>query len=210
MLLMIWGGLGAAFVLYVMIASAVQSGDRPGAGANAELSVPMHDPTLLVGDMSKFAYAFTPRTAPTVVFNVDGAPGMPADETAGRRLSDYRGKTILVNFWATWCAPCKQELPTLDALQKARGGADFEVVAVAADPKGRNAATKAFETIGVEHLDLLMDQRLDLAIAVGGQAALPLSILYDPAGNEVGRIVGEADWNSEEARALIERVIENG
>ncbi len=202
MLLMIWGGIGALFLVYVIIASAVQSGARPGAGVNgARAERPLTDPRLLVGEMADFAYAFSPRRAPLTVFNddVDGAP---------MTLAEYRGKAILVNFWATWCAPCKKELPALDRLQAARGGDDFAVVAVAADPKGREAATRLFDDLGVRNLDVLMDQRMALTSAVGGQPVLPLTILYDADGNEVGRLVGDAEWDSEEALALIDRAID--
>lgn len=208
-LLIFWGGLGALFVLYVMIASVVQSGDKrgderggpPAAGEAADGKVA--DRRLLTGDMAKFVYTEAARSAPAVVFNDDegGAP---------LRLSDFRGRVVLVNLWATWCAPCKKELPALDALQAARGGEDFHVATVASDPRGRAAATAMFADLGIEHLPVYMDQKLDLAMAVGGQAALPLSILYDAQGREVGRLLGDADWDGPDARALIEGVIEGG
>ncbi|MEM6415692.1 MAG: TlpA disulfide reductase family protein [Pseudomonadota bacterium] len=214
-LLHFWGGLGVILLAYIIIASSIQTGDKPGPDAVAREEVgPIQDPNLLVGSISKFTYAFMPRSAPPAVFDIDAGPGEKIGaeklKNEGRRLSDYRGKTILVNFWATWCAPCKKELPTLDALQRDLGGEAFEVVTVAADRKGRKAAQATFDELGIKNLDVFMDQRLSLVIAVGGDSALPLTILYDPAGNEVGRLVGEADWNSPEARALIERVIAAG
>ena len=198
--LILWGALGALFVVYVMATSAVQTSTRPGAGETSSGDRVVQDPKLLTGDMAKFSYAFSARTTPNVVFN-DDETGAPT------RLQDYRGKTILVNFWATWCAPCKKELPSLDLLQAELGGDGFEVVAVAADPKGREAADRLFSDLGITHLNLLLDHRLTLASATGGSTVLPLSILYDQEGREVGRLVGEANWASPEAKALIRRVV---
>ncbi len=200
MLLIVWGGFGALFVLYVIIAAGVQRADRPGAelGGAAEQR-PLRDARLLVGEMAEFNYAYTARSTPTVVFNDDpgGAP---------TRLSDFRGRTLVVNFWATWCAPCKKELPSLNALAGRVRDIEVDVLTVAADPKGRAAAEAALADLGVDDVTALMDKRLALASAIGGQAALPITIIYDRNGDEVGRLVGEADWASQEAEALVRRV----
>ena len=124
--------------------------------------------------------------------------------------SDKRGNVILVNFWATWCAPCLKELPSLDALEGALGGPDFAVVAVAADPSGPEAAGAFLEKLKLRNLKLYADPKLALAIATGGSAVLPVSILYDAEGREIGRYVGEADWASAEAKALIKAAIASG
>ncbi|MGE0407816.1 MAG: TlpA family protein disulfide reductase [Amphiplicatus sp.] len=192
--LVVWGALGAVLVLYVMIAASVKPREARGAGA-------LHDTSLLVGEMADFEFAFPPRGAPAEPFDFEGGE---------RRLADFRGKAILVNFWATWCAPCLKELPSLDALEGALGGEDFEVVAIAADPRGAKIAGEFLQRLGVENLKLYADPRLSLAAAVGGGGVLPVSILYDAAGREIGRLTGEADWSSPEARRLVERAIAGG
>ncbi len=190
--LLVWAGLGAALVLYVMIAASVKP-EAPEAGA------PLHDAALLKGEMAKFDYAVPPRGAPLIAFEHDGREVT---------LADFRGRTILVNFWATWCAPCVKELPSLDALQAEFGDKNFEVVAVAAGPQGKEAPAAFLARLGVANLRLYADPRLRLAATIGGGSVLPVSVLYDARGREIGRLIGEADWSSPEARRLIERAIE--
>lgn len=190
--LLVWLGIGAAGLLYVILSAALSGGDekaRPAASARV-----FSDPALAVGAMEKFIFAPEARQAPTDEFLASG-------ETTSLRA--FRGRVTLVNFWATWCAPCLRELPALDALEGALGGKDFAVVAVAADPKGPEAAAAFLDKLGVKRLGGYADPKLKLVIATGGSAALPLSILYDRDGREIGRLLGEADWSSLEAQALI-------
>ncbi|MBL4619587.1 MAG: TlpA family protein disulfide reductase, partial [Marinicaulis sp.] len=122
-------------------------------------------------------------------------------------LKDFRGKVVLLNFWATWCAPCLKELPSLDALEARLGGRDFEVVAIAADPRGPEVAAEFLDRLNITNLKLYTDPRLIFATSIGGADILPVSILYDARGNEIGRLVGEADWTSPEAIQLVESAI---
>lgn len=185
--------VGVLACLYVIAAASVQpDASRPGA-------VERHA-DLAVGEMADFTFAFPPRGAPTEQFT--GPDGKP------QSLQDFRGKTVLVNFWATWCAPCLEELPSLDALQQEMGGKDFEVVAIAADPRGPKAAQTFLDRLGVSHLTVRTDASLSLAMAVGGVDALPVSVLYDAKGNEIGRLTGGADWAGEDAKRLVEAAIE--
>jgi thiol-disulfide isomerase/thioredoxin len=183
--LLLLGAIGALAVVYVILASS--------AKPDGERGVALRDPRLLVGAMARFEYALMPREAPDIAFEHEGR------ET---RLAAFRGQVVLVNFWATWCPPCLKELPTLDRLQSELGGADFQVVAIAADTRGPQKAQEFLDRLGVRRLELYADPRLRLAGAVVG-ANLPVSILYDREGREIGRLVGEADWASEEAKALV-------
>ena len=195
--LLIWLGIGAAGLLYVILSAALSGQTENSRHAAAEAAV-LGDPNLLTGDMANFVYAASARGAPGEAFLHDGRE---------MTLADFRGRTILVNFWATWCAPCLKELPSLDALDGALGGPDFAVVAVASDARGAETAREYLDKLKLRRLDLYADPKLALLIATGGSAQIPVSILYDARGREVGRFVGPADWSSPEAKALMKAVI---
>jgi thiol-disulfide isomerase/thioredoxin len=145
--------------------------------------------------MTAFVFRKTPTELPDIAF-VDGA-GVP------RTLTDFRGKTVLLNLWATWCVPCREEMPALDRLQKELGSDTFEVVALAVDRGGLEAARKFLDSIKVSRLALYVDNttRAGSALKVIG---MPTTILIDKDGREVGRLPGPAAWDSAEAKRLVE------
>ena len=117
-------------------------------------------------------------------------------------LSELKGKPVLLNLWATWCAPCVVEMPLLDELA-GELGESVRVITVSEDIKGAEAVEPFFAERGFEHLPRWMDPENDLAIAYGGGAALPLTVLYDAEGKEVWRVMGGYDWGSAEAREQV-------
>jgi len=134
------------------------------------------------------------KVAPAVTFN-------DPDGTA-TGLGNFSGKPTLVNLWATWCAPCVKELPTLDRLAGAHNG-DLNVVAVSQDD-GPHASVVAFlQANKITNLDAFQDSKMALSGALGPDTVLPTTILYDANGKEVWRYVGDLDWTSAEAAKLL-------
>lgn len=163
-------------------------------GANAALADPAMLEPLRKGDMAKLALAAEPVALPAAEL---------LDETdAPRSLDDYRGKYLLVNFWATWCAPCRKEMASLDRLQGELGGDRFAVVTIATGPNPVPAIRRFFEEEGVTRLPMLRDPRQRFASQMG-VLGLPVSVLVDAEGREVGRLIGEAEWDGPEAKALL-------
>lgn len=150
------------------------------------------------GDMRKLVIHEDPRPALAAAFT--GADG------AGRTLAAEAGKVVLLNFWATWCAPCREEMPALNALQKALGGPDFAVVTVATGRNSPSAMRKFFAEHGIDALPLHADPKAALG-REAGILGLPVSVILDRRGREVARLTGGAEWGAPEARALIERII---
>ncbi|MBV1867023.1 MAG: TlpA family protein disulfide reductase [Marinosulfonomonas sp.] len=127
-------------------------------------------------------------------------------EGGEHKLSDWQGKYVLLNFWATWCAPCRKEMPGLEEIQAEFGGDTFEVVPIAT---GRNALPgirRFFKEVGVENLPILLDPKQKLArdMAVLG---LPITVILNPEGQEIARLRGDAEWNSDSAKAIIAALI---
>ena len=124
---------------------------------------------------------------------------MRYDKEDGSRgdLEYFRGKVILVNVWATWCVPCREEMPTLDALQAELGGDNFEVVALSIDRAGSPVVRRFYDEIGVTNLKMYVDQTM-LSMTALRAVGLPTTILIDAQGQELGRLVGPAEWDDPE------------
>ena len=140
----------------------------------------------------------------TVITPLRPAPLVPMRGADGKDidLSAYRGKVVLLNFWATWCAPCIREMPSLDLLQARLGGKSFAVVAVSIDRKGFAQITPFLRRIRVTKLHVYLDKTSTLYRKFGVQA-LPTTFLIDHKGLVRGYLEGPAEWDSKAARALI-------
>jgi thiol-disulfide isomerase/thioredoxin len=122
-------------------------------------------------------------------------------------LADFRGKVVLLNVWATWCLPCRKEMPTLDRLQAALGGQNFAVVALSIDRQGAEAVRRFYSEIGVRNLAVHVDasgQALSALAALG----LPTTILIDAEGRELGRLMGPAEWDAPDMVAFLKSIVE--
>lgn len=138
------------------------------------------------GPPQNFVLHDQPASLPDVQF-MDG-------EGHAQSLADFRGKVVLLNIWATWCLPCRQEMPTLDRLQTNLGGSDFEVVALSIDHGGPDVVKKFFADTGVKHLAIHIDPSGEAGFALA-TAGLPTTLLIDREGREMGRLVGPAEWD---------------
>lgn len=117
-------------------------------------------------------------------------------------LEGFRGRVILLNVWATWCPPCVKEMPTLDALQGALGGPEFEVVALSIDNAGPDVVRDFFDRIGVRNLNMYVDETM-LSFTALRVVGLPTTLLINAEGKEIGRLIGPAEWNDPEMVAFL-------
>lgn len=150
------------------------------------------------GDMRKLIFTADPAPAPTTPF-VD-ANGDPLD------LSAFRGKVILLNFWATWCAPCREEMPALNMVQTTLGGDRFAVVTVATGRNPPPIVKRFFDGAGVDALPAYRDPKQALARAMS-VFGLPMSVVLDEDGNEIARLRGDAAWDQPEALDMLRAII---
>jgi len=138
-----------------------------------------------------------PPAQPTTVFRTEAG-----DEVT---LEQFRGKVVMVNIWATWCAPCVKEMPSLDRLEALLGSDQFEVVAITLDRNVEDART-FYDAHGLTHLKLYQERTLAIGSALGARG-VPITVLYDVDGNELARLSNGAEWDSPEALALVREVL---
>jgi len=171
-----------------------------GLGANTAMAADLETLNALRdGDMKKLNFHSAAKEVSQTPFTTDGGGSMT--------LADYQGKHIVLNFWATWCAPCRVEMPMLSDLQTELGGESFEVVTIATGRNAPPAMKKFFDEIGVANLPLHRDPKGQLAREMG-VFGLPITLILDPEGREIARLRGDAHWNSDSAKAIISALIE--
>jgi thiol-disulfide isomerase/thioredoxin len=156
------------------------------------------------GEVAALAMAHTPFRVPDVAFK--------DAEGRDRTLAQWRGRTVLLNLWATWCVPCRKEMPALDALQDRLGGPKFEVVTVDIDTRDPAKPLAFLKEVGVTHLAYYSDQSAkvfqDLK-AAGKAFGMPTTLLVDGAGCEIGAMAGPAEWASSDGITLVNAAINN-
>jgi len=149
------------------------------------------------GDMMKLQFG-TDRGSEVVFNHEDGSE---------LTLAAFEGQYVLLNFWATWCAPCRKEMPHLSEIQNEFGGDDLQVVTIATGLNQRPAMERFFDEIGVNNLPLHTDANSALARDMG-VVGLPVTLIMDPNGQEVARLIGDADWASDSAKAILTALLE--
>jgi thiol-disulfide isomerase/thioredoxin len=185
-------GLAAVYGIGRFGRNAGEAACRPGVETARRIA------PLARGEVAAVSTAQEPRQAPDLAFK-DAAGGT-------RTLADWRGRAVLFNLWATWCVPCRKEMPALDALQGRLGGPRFDVVAVNIDTRDPDKPKAWLKEVGVNRLAYYADPSAkvfqDLKLA--GQAfGMPTTLLIDASGCEVGTLAGPAEWASDDAVKLI-------
>jgi thiol-disulfide isomerase/thioredoxin len=148
-------------------------------------------------------FAFTPHDEPRRLPDFAFTDGDELELT----LADFSGRVVLLNIWATWCPPCRREMPALDRLQAAMGGPDFEVIALSIDTQGASVVRDYYQELELQALAVYIghSSRVPSKLGVVG---IPTTLLIDHAGREIGRIIGAAEWDGPEANELIRRYVE--
>ncbi len=186
-------GFAVAEFVVTPAQQAVTLAERPMAASGQSAQAAQKDTGL-----DKLVVHGSPREVPEFSF-IDGA-----GET--RMLADWSGKLLLVNIWATWCAPCKEEMPALDRLEAKLGGENFAVLPISVDRGGLQKPRGFLEEINADNLPLLLDEtaRLNFKLEVMG---LPATLIIDEQGREIARMIGPAEWDSPEAIARLRQLM---
>ncbi len=189
-------GLTLAIVGAVVVAGAAVLYVMAGAAFKPASSDALRP--LAKGPMAKL---YDSRPAPPPAAGFVDAEGKTV------RIADLKGEVLVVNLWATWCAPCVKEMPTLAALQKAYEGQPVKVLAISIDKEDQTAAAKAFMAQNAplgfyQEASLMLPYSFDPYVQ-----GFPTTVLYDKSGQERARLVGEADWSTDEAKAVIDHLL---
>lgn len=150
------------------------------------------------GDMKKLVIHDAPRVRLERAFeNRDGA---------AKHISDWEGKVVVLNFWATWCPPCRKEMPSFDRLQAAMGSDGFEVLALSMDRASVRKIDDFFMSIDVKHLEVYREPSLRIGTEAG-VLGMPITLILDRQGREIARLQGEAEWDAPAAQDILKQII---
>lgn len=195
------GGVAGLAAVYGI--GAFQSNAGADAACRPAVETARRVSPLIRGEVAAITLAKVPRRVPELAFR--DATGQ------AKTLGDWRGRLVLLNLWATWCVPCRKEMPALEALQSRLGGPNFEVVAINIDTRDHEKPKNFLREANLTRLGYFSDQNAkvfqDLK-AVGRALGMPTSVLVDGQGCEIGTISGPADWASDDAIKLITAAIQ--
>ena len=190
--------IAAAALGLALYGISIAPGNAQAESCAAAKSTVARMKPLATGEVAGVMVPADPKPLPDLAFTgPDGKPML---------LSALRGKTVLLNLWATWCAPCRKEMPALDKLQAELGGADFEVVAVTIDQRNLDRPKTFLQEIGVTRLAYYSDPSAKIfqqLRAVDRALGMPTTLIIDPKGCELGYLAGPAEWASEDAVKLL-------
>jgi thiol-disulfide isomerase/thioredoxin len=195
--------LAAAFVVVAGIYGIGRLRSNPAdAACQQAVDTAARIAPLAHGEVAALAVAHTPFRVPPL--------GFKDAEGHDRTLADWRGRTVLLNLWATWCVPCRREMPALDALQARLGGPKFQVVAVNIDTRDPEKPLAFLKQIGVTHLTYFADESAQVFedLKTAGKAfGMPTTLIVDPKGCEIGDMAGPAEWSSDDGVKLVTAAI---
>ena len=194
-------GVAAGLAAVYGIGAMQRNPTDPACRASSELAARLVP--LARGEVAAVNIASSPNRLPDLAFN--DPSGKPVT------LADFRGRTVLLNLWATWCVPCRKEMPALDELQAKLGGKDFEVVAVNIDTRDPEKPKNFLKESKLTRIAYFHDQKAkvfqDLK-NIGKALGMPTSVLVDGQGCEIANLAGPAEWASEDAIKLIKAAME--
>jgi thiol-disulfide isomerase/thioredoxin len=198
----------AAVIILVVLAGiygiAHRRSNQADAGCQAAVNTAKRIAPLVHGEIAALSPAQTPFRLPDLAFkDAQGHDVM---------LADWRGRSVLLNLWATWCVPCRREMPALDALQAILGGPDFQVVAVNIDTRDPQKPLAFLKDVGITHLAYYSDPsaRIFEDLKAAGKAfGMPTTVLIDRSGCEIGTMAGPAEWASDEGIKLVHAATAN-
>ena len=152
---------------------------------------------IIEGELRKFVFSKTTKALPNLLI-------LDADENITE--IGYKEEILVINFWATWCAPCKKEMPSLNALAQNMKHEDFQIITVASGRNSKKAIDSFFNDYNLVNLSKYRDPRGKMAIEYG-VTALPTTVVIDPTGVEIGRVIGDIDWDTANIHAFFKKLV---